>query len=106
MAPGGSPGLYQTIPGSKSMAEKYRPSNGTEGECFQSKWCNNCIHDDFKAEKFCSILGDTLAYDIDDPKYPKEWISDEKGPRCTNFAETLDAEKYHCPGTLDLFNGV
>jgi len=88
------------------MPEKYRPSNGTEGEIFQSKWCNNCIHDDFEAEKFCPIMGDTMAYDFDDPKYPEEWITDKKGPRCINFAEIIDDEKYHCPDTLDLFEGV
>lgn len=61
--------------------EPYRPSNGTEGESFIEDWCGTCKRD--KAFRDggmqdgslgCPIVADTLMYDVDDPKYPKEWI--------------------------------
>lgn len=70
--------------------EPYRPSNGSEGECFQSEWCNRCEKDRYES-KPCRILGRTFFLEVDDPKYPKEWIHN-KGewpgePRCTAFVE-------------------
>jgi len=35
----------------------------------------------------CDIILHVMAFDIDDPKYPKEWVQDERGPRCTAFEE-------------------
>lgn len=83
----------------------YRPSNGTEGEIFMSRFCARCKRDaKFQetqdAEDGCPILADSFFYGIDDPKYPKEWIIDpdappmwanQRGaPRCTAF-EPIDA---------------
>jgi len=31
------------------------------------------------------IVSDTFPYDVSDPRYPKEWVQDEQGPRCTAF---------------------
>lgn len=67
------------------MTKKYRPSNGTEGELFRAQFCDRC-----KREKGayvrCSILGDTLFLDVDDPDYPAEWTFDAEGkPVCTAF---------------------
>ena len=68
------------------MTELYRPSNGTEGEIFAEEWCDNCIYDDAENERYCPIFNASMAYLIDDPKYPREWIYDENGePMCTKF---------------------
>lgn len=68
----------------------YRPSNGTEGLDFREEFCFRCERDRaFREtdgeEAGCRILGDTLIYMADDPRYPKEWVQDEQGARCTAF---------------------
>ena len=97
------------------MSEKYRPSNGTEGECFFESWCCHCARDkamregeDFDAcddDEECDIIGDTFAYDIDHPKYPKEWIYDVNGvPCCTAFVDAEDEiPAAHDELTIDMF---
>jgi hypothetical protein len=70
------------------MTAPYRPSNGTEGIDFQARWCDRCKRDAaYRAGtgNSCPIVAATLAYNIDEPSYPKEWIRDETGPRCTAF---------------------
>lgn len=69
--------------------EKYRPSNGTEGDGFMSRHCYQCKHDDGGiGETVCEIIGDTMAYDVDDEQYPDAWRYDAKGcPTCTKFEE-------------------
>lgn len=74
-----------------TMIEKYRPSNGTEGECFMAQWCARCERDRARREDFeadgCPIVVNTMAYGIDDPEYPQEWRRDgPQGPRCVAFA--------------------
>jgi hypothetical protein len=76
------------------MSEPYRPSNGTEGECFMEAFCFRCARDAKFQESQdgadgCPIVAAALMYDIGDPQYPPEWIYDEQGSRCTAF--TLDA---------------
>lgn len=29
-------------------------ANGTEGDCFEAKWCNRCVHED--NEKGCPVM--------------------------------------------------
>ena len=70
--------------------ERYRPSNGTEGEIFQEEWCERCAKD--SPSRPCSILTRTMALAVDEPGYPKQWVRDAEGdwprnPRCTAFAE-------------------
>lgn len=75
--------------------EPYRPGNGTEGEMFQEQWCNRCARDaafrNGKPEHGCRILAATMAFEVDDPEYPREWIreaNDSEWPgtaRCTAF---------------------
>lgn len=81
----------------------YRPSNGTEGEIFQEDFCAKCPRDakfreDPEKHEGCEILARTMAYNVTDPEYPKEWIYDEKGePTCTafnTFAMTEADKKY------------
>ena len=66
--------------------QKYRPSNGSEGEMFRARWCAECKHDDYDAGRYCEILGATLCLMADDPDYPQEWTFDDDGhPICTAF---------------------
>ena len=72
------------------MTEPYRPSCGTEGLDFQWKFCDHCTKDARYRETDdgrdgCQILGNTYLYPESDPRYPKEWVQDERGPRCTAF---------------------
>lgn len=93
------------------MAEKYRPSNGTEGECFIAAWCDRCEHERLHRETEgnadgCSILTRTMVYEVDEAKYPVEWIIDAEGPKCTAFVpsgEALPAPR--CTKTPDMFEG-
>lgn len=73
------------------MAKPYRPSNGTEGDIFMSRWCSRCTKDSEASP--CSIIGWTMAVDIGDPNYPKQWVTDEKGPRCTAFTDKVQMTK-------------
>lgn len=97
------------------MSEPYRPSNGSEGECFYEAWCMHCANDkpmsegkDFDEcgpEEVCTIIAETLAYDIGDPKYPIEWIRDETGARCTAFVEAgSHVPRRRCERTAELFH--
>lgn len=63
----------------------YRPSNGSEGEWFMSRWCDRCVKD--TNSRPCRILGRTLAFEIGDKHYPREWVQDDDGPRCTAFSD-------------------
>jgi hypothetical protein len=88
----------------------YRPSNGTEGEMFMSDWCFRCERD---KDGDCDILARTLAFNVDDPRYPKEWVCKwapaDDGfplpiPRCTAFCllgEPLPTPR--CDKTQDMF---
>lgn len=90
----------------KAPAEKYRPSNGDEGDWFMSKFCWNCARGNLEegAEGLpCGILGRALGYGIDDDEYPKEWIEDEHGKRCTAFIQEGEEVPYRCESTMDMF---
>lgn len=73
----------------------YRPSNRTEGEIFMSDWCVMCERDRAHREgdgDSCPIAAATMAFDVDDPEYPKEWRRDgPQGPRCTAFEEAEES---------------
>lgn len=71
--------------------DKYRPSNGSEGDIFMSQFCDRCKHN---KETPCEIIGRTMACKIDDPSYPDEWVRAEDGlqiwegvmgSKCTKF---------------------
>lgn len=96
------------------MTDLYRPSSGTEGEWFIRQWCGKCerdkCHNGSKPmdcctpEDFCQIIGNTMLMDIDDPDYPKEWVEDENGPRCTAFVQMGgDIPEKPCQFTGDMF---
>jgi hypothetical protein len=71
------------------MTVPYRPSNGTEGGFFYDDWCAKCQRE--SGTRQCKIFTAALSFGIDDPKYPKQWVSDDDGwpgnPRCTAFEE-------------------
>lgn len=75
------------------IVRPYRPSNGTEGEAFIESHCERCIKDaavnrggdDPDWDHGCQILARTLATDIADANYPKEWIETDDGPMCTAY---------------------
>ena len=82
--------------------------------CFYEKWCMECARDKHMSEgkdwdeceedEICSIIGDTLAYSIDDPKYPKQWVYGQNGrPMCLAFEEK--DKPYRCSRTIDMFTG-
>jgi len=68
-------------------AARYRPSNGSEGDWFMSRFCWKCIKD--SEAKPCRIIGRTMALDVDHKDYPREWIEDSDGPRCTAFSDKM-----------------
>ena len=61
----------------------YRPSSGDEGLWFESKYCDNCKYD--TPSKPCNIILMTMFYDVDEPEYPKEWITINNKPTCTAY---------------------
>lgn len=75
----------------EQAGEKYRPSNGTEGRIFMSRWCNDCVKDsayraDPSSGEGCPIIAAALTVSKEDENYPVEWQYGEDGqPRCTAF---------------------
>ena len=81
----------------KPHPDCYRPSNGAEGEWFESQFCERCEkerafwdyyaeHGDFNPDLSCPIHNKGLA------GYVPEWIYDEGKPICTEFVkEATDA---------------
>jgi hypothetical protein len=66
----------------------YRPSNGSEGDYFQAKWCDDCQHcgdvglGAWGCKKEIDLM--SMAYEIGEPGYPPEWIYGPDGqPMCT-----------------------
>jgi hypothetical protein len=93
------------------MVEPYRPSSGSEGADFQERFCIHCERDrafretDYLGDAAlgCQILAATYRYAVDHPDYPKEWIEDERGARCTAFT-TDPTCPVRCDRTLELFH--
>jgi hypothetical protein len=89
-----------------SRIKLYRPSNGTEGDSFMSAWCERC-RKGWK-DGGCAIVGLTMALDMDDPNYPREWRYVDDKPTCTAFVDrdTPRAPRAHKPSVdqQDLFD--
>lgn len=86
----------------------YRPSNGSEGEWFMSKFCYRCVHDDYDNEVYCEILTNSMAYNTREEGYPLEyWVYFNDEPTCMNFRErgsdNDDSPPPVDPDQLDLF---
>lgn len=68
----------------------YRPSNGTEGDYFQEAWCARCKADRAYRESGgkeagCDLIARSMAFKVDEPRYPKEWVWRDGYPVCTAF---------------------
>jgi len=95
--------------------QKYRPSNGTEGEIFMGAWCCKCARDKAMLEgepfdecdddELCPIIANTFAFNVDDPEYPKEWTYGADGqPCCTAYVYPGEQiPRPRCELTIDMF---
>jgi hypothetical protein len=94
--------------------KRYRPSNGSEGECFVADWCGTCERDhgmlkglpleECDDNRVCEIIGKTYLYNVDDPEYPAEWTYDKNGaPCCTAYVEEGKPVPVKDDKTGDLF---
>lgn len=102
----------------------YRPSNGSEGECFRDEFCDQCEHDRLYREtdgnaplnadgtNGCSIIARTMAYEVTDPLYPVEWrrradATEYPDAECTAFEPERPAgsppKETRCTLTKELF---
>ena len=89
----------------------YRPSSGTEGMEFDARWCNHCTRDaeyrndpdNVDPSRGCQIIADTFAFEITDPKYPKEWIYGKDGTPCCTAFTTDPTCPVRCDKTIDMF---
>lgn len=78
---------------SHMIGKPYRPSNGTEGDCFLSNYCAHCLYDHPHPEKEpkCDILTASMCFGKDEPGYPQEWVwamsdrFDGVYPTCTKY---------------------
>jgi len=74
-----------------NKTEKFRPSNGTDGEIFMCDFCYHCInekwiHDQKEGDKKCEILSKMILLDTDNKNYPEELTYDtEDYPICTAY---------------------
>jgi len=96
------------------VGEKYRPSNGTEGAIFTEAWCGQCERDhgmlkglpleECDDNQVCGIIADTYCYQVDDPKYPREWQYGPDGqPCCTAFVPEGQPIPHKDEQTSDMF---
>jgi hypothetical protein len=73
----------------KHAGQKYRPSNGFEGDKFAELWCVDCKRSaahraDPDDGDPCPIETAAFWHDLKDPQYPSEWQYGPDGqPRCT-----------------------
>ena len=78
--------------------ELYRPTSGDEGRAFDAMWCDCCQKDakyriTCQGEDGCPIIANTMAYEEDDPEYPKAWAYGDDGqPKCLEFQKELPLE--------------
>lgn len=90
--------------------QPYRPSNGTEGECFIAANCDQCEHDKcwrLAEESPCEILSNSMLFNQNDPHYPRQWVINGDGqPECLQYLPEQDADYIpRCKLTQDLFGG-
>lgn len=82
----------------------YRPSNGSEGDYFESRWCAECRRRGGEGDA-CRIILAAMAFSPRDAEYPPEWIYGEDGqPQCSAFQDKhAPRPAYRCKTTVDLF---
>lgn len=102
----------------KRAGEKWRPSNGTEGDLFFASWCFQCARDRSMSEgadydelddgDVCEIIPRTFLHDVDAPEYPIEWQYGTDGQPCCTAFHHKDGEPVtheRCKHTADMFTG-
>lgn len=73
-----------------SEKRKYCPSNGSDGDWFEDKFCMNCIHTNLDPAKKpqCQIWCAAVCHHVNEPGFPKEWIYDDNNqPTCTAWVK-------------------
>jgi hypothetical protein len=96
--------------------QKYRPSNGSEGEMFMNTWCGQCERDhgmlkglpleECDDNQVCGIIALTHFLAVDDPRYPAEWQYGADGqPCCTAFVPAGEPIPVKDEHTVDMFGG-
>jgi hypothetical protein len=102
----------------EAEAEKYRPSNGTDGASFFEEYCSNCardkamngskLEDDCDDNDLCQIIAATFRCEVTDPEYPHEWCYGKDGfPCCTAFVPAGEPiPEPRCDHTPDMFAGT
>lgn len=60
----------------------YRPSNSTEGDIFETRWCQGCGR---YRNGSCGLLLNSMFFDIHEKDYPTEWVRLDGVPTCTAF---------------------
>lgn len=83
----------------------YMPSNGTEGEIFMGRWCEQCSKDRFdEGGDSCDIM--LLALSGEQPEW---WCYQAGLPACKAFEEKRDEPEQDVipvsPGQLSLLPG-
>lgn len=73
----------------KRAGQKYRPSNGTEGDFFMNAWCKDCTkRGNGDTGNDCNIIILSFAFNLEDKEYPKEiQIAEDGHPCCTAFSD-------------------
>lgn len=80
--------------------QKWRPSNGSEGDAFIEGWCSRCTRD---ADQDCRILAATFVYDVEEAEYPSEWqIGADGQPKCTAWTDNGEPHHERCAYTDEL----
>lgn len=98
-------------------ADKYQPSNATEGDAFHSAWCRRCARDKAMSEgapidecddsERCEIIAKTYLYSVGDPEYPAEWRYQGGQPICAAFAPAgKPVPAPRCEHTIDMFGDM
>lgn len=85
----------------RADSKPYRPSNGTEGEGFEARWCQRCANDDYEGGVYCEILGAAMANE-----QPAEWVYRNRQPCCTAFVSFDGMQpkpEPRCPLTREMF---
>ncbi len=91
------------------VGQQYMPSNGTEGEIFQSEWCARCQRDRAMREgiPFEDIDPERESCQILNASYRGEafeWVYDASGqPLCTAFVPAGDRVVDRCQHTTEMF---
>lgn len=99
----------------KRAGDKYRPSNGTEGQLFLDAFCRRCQRDGAMRDgepvevadddQRCEIIGLTMILDVSEPEYPTAWQYGRDGqPCCTQFVPAGEpVPEPRCTHTQELF---